>query len=104
MPIEIPAIVELDLRKLREIIAGRLLEEDAFPVRHDVERLLETGASAFGHKALRGEAGLEMGGVARVDSFLKEDTGETWVMEINTIPGSFSSCLSQPRDSLTAIY
>ncbi len=29
-------------------------------------------------------------GVARVDSFVREDTGETWVMEINTVPGSFS--------------
>jgi D-alanine-D-alanine ligase len=29
-------------------------------------------------------------GVARVDSFLREDTGETWLMEINTMPGSFS--------------
>lgn len=29
-------------------------------------------------------------GVARVDSFVKESTEETWVMEINTVPGSFS--------------
>jgi D-alanine-D-alanine ligase len=29
-------------------------------------------------------------GVARVDSFAHEETGETWVMEINTVPGSFS--------------
>ena len=29
-------------------------------------------------------------GVARVDSFLNEETGQTWVMEINTIPGSFA--------------
>ena len=29
-------------------------------------------------------------GVARVDSFVKESTGETWVMEINTMPGSFA--------------
>ena len=29
-------------------------------------------------------------GVARVDSFVKEETGETWVMEINTMPGSFA--------------
>lgn len=29
-------------------------------------------------------------GVARVDMFVREATGETWVMEINTVPGSFS--------------
>jgi D-alanine-D-alanine ligase len=29
-------------------------------------------------------------GVARVDSFVDERTGESWVMEINTVPGSFS--------------
>lgn len=29
-------------------------------------------------------------GVARVDSFVDESSGETWVMEINTVPGSFS--------------
>ncbi|MEA2452854.1 MAG: D-alanine-D-alanine ligase [Actinomycetota bacterium] len=29
-------------------------------------------------------------GVARIDSFVDESSGETWVMEINTVPGSFS--------------
>ena len=29
-------------------------------------------------------------GVARIDSFVKEESGETWLMEINTMPGSFS--------------
>lgn len=29
-------------------------------------------------------------GVARVDSFVDQASGETWVMEINTVPGSFS--------------
>ncbi len=29
-------------------------------------------------------------GVARVDSFLNSETGQTWVMEINTMPGSFA--------------
>jgi D-alanine-D-alanine ligase len=29
-------------------------------------------------------------GVARVDSFVDEAAGEAWVMEINTVPGSFS--------------
>jgi D-alanine-D-alanine ligase len=29
-------------------------------------------------------------GVARVDSFVNESSGETWVMEINTVPGSFA--------------
>ncbi|HWC15085.1 MAG TPA: D-alanine--D-alanine ligase family protein [Actinomycetota bacterium] len=29
-------------------------------------------------------------GVARIDSFVDPDSGESWVMEINTVPGSFS--------------
>jgi D-alanine-D-alanine ligase len=29
-------------------------------------------------------------GVARIDAFLNEQSGETWVMEINTVPGSFA--------------
>jgi D-alanine-D-alanine ligase len=33
---------------------------------------------------------IDAAGVARVDSFVKEASGETWVMEINTVPGSFS--------------
>jgi D-alanine-D-alanine ligase len=33
---------------------------------------------------------VDAAGVARVDSFVDESSGETWVMEINTTPGSFS--------------
>ena len=33
---------------------------------------------------------IDAAGVARIDSFVREETGETWVMEINTMPGSFS--------------
>ncbi len=40
--------------------------------------------------ALRAFAAVDAAGVARVDSFVREESGETWVMEINTIPGSFS--------------
>lgn len=29
-------------------------------------------------------------GVARIDAFVDADSGESWVMEINTVPGSFS--------------
>ncbi|HVF54018.1 MAG TPA: D-alanine--D-alanine ligase family protein [Actinomycetota bacterium] len=40
--------------------------------------------------ALRAFKAVGASGVARVDSFVNTDTGETWVMEINTVPGSFS--------------
>jgi D-alanine-D-alanine ligase len=40
--------------------------------------------------AMKAFTTVDAGGVARVDAFLKEDTGETWVMEINTVPGSFA--------------
>lgn len=33
---------------------------------------------------------IDAAGVARVDAFVREETGETWVMEINTVPGSFA--------------
>jgi D-alanine-D-alanine ligase len=33
---------------------------------------------------------VDAAGVARIDSFVDEASGETWVMEINTTPGSFS--------------
>ncbi|MEA2476344.1 MAG: D-alanine-D-alanine ligase [Actinomycetota bacterium] len=33
---------------------------------------------------------IDAAGVARIDSFVNEQTGEAWVMEINTTPGSFS--------------
>ena len=39
---------------------------------------------------------VDASGVARVDSFVNESTGETWVMEINTTPGSFSFYLWEP--------
>jgi D-alanine-D-alanine ligase len=33
---------------------------------------------------------VDAAGVARIDSFVDGASGETWVMEINTVPGSFS--------------
>jgi D-alanine-D-alanine ligase len=40
--------------------------------------------------AIKAFRSIDASGVARVDSFVREDSGETWVMEINTVPGSFS--------------
>jgi D-alanine-D-alanine ligase len=40
--------------------------------------------------ALRAFAAIEAAGVARIDSFVDVDAGKSWVMEINTVPGSFS--------------
>lgn len=40
--------------------------------------------------ALRAFRAIEAAGVARIDSFVDVDAGKTWVMEINTVPGSFS--------------
>lgn len=40
--------------------------------------------------ALTAFRAIDAAGVARVDSFVNEETGETWIMEINTVPGSFS--------------
>jgi D-alanine-D-alanine ligase len=46
--------------------------------------------------AVRAFTAVGAAGVARIDSFVREETGETWVMEINTIPGSFSFYLWEP--------
>ena len=40
--------------------------------------------------ALRAFAAIDAAGVARIDSFVDEASGETWLMEINTTPGSFA--------------
>ena len=46
------------------------------------KQVQENAVTAFG--------AIGASGVARVDAFVKEETGETWVMEINTMPGSFA--------------
>ena len=40
--------------------------------------------------ALAAFAAVGAAGVARIDAFVDEHSGETWVMEINTVPGSFA--------------
>ncbi|HEX2240173.1 MAG TPA: D-alanine--D-alanine ligase family protein [Actinomycetota bacterium] len=40
--------------------------------------------------ALQAFAAVSASGTARVDSFVDESSGQTWVMEINTVPGSFA--------------
>ncbi|MFN2490514.1 MAG: D-alanine--D-alanine ligase family protein [Actinomycetota bacterium] len=40
--------------------------------------------------AVRAFRAVDAAGVARVDSFVRPDSGETWVMEINTVPGSLA--------------
>jgi D-alanine-D-alanine ligase len=50
----------------------------------------ETLTKEVQNNALQAFRAVDAAGVARIDSFVRPDTGETWVMEINTIPGSFS--------------
>jgi D-alanine-D-alanine ligase len=40
--------------------------------------------------ALRAFKSVDASGVARIDCFVDESSGDTWVMEINTMPGSFA--------------
>ncbi|MDQ3915487.1 MAG: D-alanine--D-alanine ligase [Actinomycetota bacterium] len=40
--------------------------------------------------ALAAFAAVGAAGVARIDSFVDEETGDTWLMEINTMPGSLA--------------
>lgn len=53
------------------------------PISEDLTQKLQANA-------VRAFKAVDAAGVARVDAFVKEETGETWVMEINTVPGSFS--------------
>ena len=57
--------------------------------------------------ALKAFRAIDASGVARIDSFVTEDTGETWVMEINAVPGSFSFYLweatGMPFDELLSL-
>ena len=46
--------------------------------------------------ALKAFAAIDGSGVARIDSFVDNSTSKTWVMEINTVPGSFSFYLWEP--------
>lgn len=56
----------------------------------------ETLTKQIQDNALRAFKAVGASGVARVDAFANEDTGETYVMEINTMPGSFSFYLWEP--------
>lgn len=53
------------------------------PIGEEVTKLVQ-------HNAVEAFRAIDAAGVARIDSFVRPETGETWVMEINTIPGSFS--------------
>jgi D-alanine-D-alanine ligase len=50
----------------------------------------EAATKQIQDNAIKAFAAVDAAGVARIDAFLNEETGETWVMEINTVPGSFA--------------
>jgi D-alanine-D-alanine ligase len=52
-------------------------------------RIKQTAIDAF--RAIRG------GGTARIDFLMNQDTGEFWVNEINTMPGSLAFYLWEPE-------
>jgi D-alanine-D-alanine ligase len=64
--------------------------------RHIPAPISEALTKEVQNNALRAFKSIDAAGVARIDSFLRPDTGETWVMEINTVPGSFSFYLWEP--------
>jgi D-alanine-D-alanine ligase len=39
---------------------------------------------------------IDASGVARIDAFVDQDTQQSWVMEINTVPGSLAFYLWEP--------
>ena len=46
--------------------------------------------------AVRAFTAVDASGVARIDAFVDERSEQTWVMEINTVPGSFAFYLWEP--------
>ena len=50
----------------------------------------EAVAKQVQDNALRAFKSIDASGVVRVDAFVNEDSEESWVMEINTTPGSFA--------------
>ncbi|MDP9067221.1 MAG: D-alanine--D-alanine ligase [Actinomycetota bacterium] len=50
----------------------------------------EESTKQIQENALQAFRAIGASGVARIDSFLNPQSGETWVMEINTTPGSFA--------------
>jgi D-alanine-D-alanine ligase len=50
------------------------------------------------HNALTAFKAIDAAGVARIDSFVNQETGEAWIMEINTVPGSFAFYLWEATD------
>lgn len=65
--------------------AGMASQERRIPAPISDELTAKVQGNALGAFAAIGAAG-----VARIDSFVNEATGDMWVMEINTTPGSFS--------------
>ncbi|MGH2754577.1 MAG: D-alanine--D-alanine ligase family protein [Actinomycetota bacterium] len=65
--------------------AGMVAQERRIPA-----PISDTLTKTVQANALTAFEAIDAAGVARIDSFVREDTGETWVMEINTMPGSFS--------------
>ena len=58
--------------------------------------IAESMTKQIQNNAVRAFRAVGASGVARVDAFADEDGGEAWVMEINTVPGSFSFYLWEP--------
>ena len=75
--------------------SGMASQERRIPAPISDELTAQVQGNALGAFGAIGAAG-----VARIDSFVNESTGESWVMEINTTPGSFSFYLWE-HDGLT---
>ena len=65
--------------------AGMAAQDRQIPAPIDEGSTAKVQGNALGAFSSIGAAG-----VARIDSFVDTSSGETWVMEINTTPGSFS--------------
>ena len=72
--------------------AGGMADQD----RRIPAPISETLTKQIQENAIAAFRAIGAAGVARVDAFAREETGEAWVMEINTVPGSFSFYLWEP--------
>jgi D-alanine-D-alanine ligase len=95
-PVTLEEFLSFEDKYLRSDKTGSKGEGMAGQDRRIPAPISETLTKQIQDNALRAFKSVGASGVARVDAFANEDTGETYVMEINTMPGSFSFYLWEP--------
>lgn len=95
-PVTLDDFLSFEDKYLRSDKSGSKGEGMAGQDRRIPAPISDTLTKQIQENALRAFKAVGASGVARIDAFANEETGETCVMEINTMPGSFSFYLWEP--------